>query len=96
MAESADVMEVIFEHCGLLRLDSLKRVCRLWHDLARAMPKRWATATITGHLSESNAMYATFALCQMAVGLPWLTDSVTLYGASTSLNFTRLLTLPPR
>ena len=40
LAESADVLEVVFEHCGLLCLDTLMRVCRLWYDLARAMPER--------------------------------------------------------
>ena len=46
VAQSADVLEVIFEHCGLLYLDSLKLVCRLWRDLACALPERWATASI--------------------------------------------------
>ena len=55
VAESGDVLEVIFEHCGLQRLDTLMRVCRLWYDLARAMPTRWATASIAGHLGVFNA-----------------------------------------
>jgi len=50
VAENADVMEVIFEHCGLPRLDTLQRVCRSWYALARDMPARWATACIAGHL----------------------------------------------
>ena len=53
VAESADVLEVIFEHCGLLHLDTLKCVCRLWNDLARTMPTWWATASITGHLCDA-------------------------------------------
>ena len=50
VAESADVLEVIFEHCGLKRLDTLKLVCKLWYDLALAMSTRWATATIAGNI----------------------------------------------
>ena len=50
VVESGDVLEVIFEHCGLQHLDTLKSVCKLWYDLARAMPPWWATATIAGHI----------------------------------------------
>jgi len=50
VAENVDVMEVIFEHCGLPRLDTLKRVCRSWYALARDMRARWATAFIAEHL----------------------------------------------
>jgi hypothetical protein len=55
LAESNDVLEVIFERCGLLCLDTLMRVCRLWRDLARAMPARWAMASIAGHLGDVSA-----------------------------------------
>ena len=56
VADSSDVLEIIFEHCGLLFLDTLQLVCRNWHDLARMMPALWATATIDGQLG--NPMYA--------------------------------------
>jgi len=50
VAENTDVLEVIFEHCGLLHLRTLKCVCKPWCALAREMPTRWATASIAGHL----------------------------------------------
>ena len=54
VAKFDDVLKVIFEHSGLLCLDTLMRVCRLWYDLARALPTRWATSTITGHLGDES------------------------------------------
>jgi len=50
VAENTDVLEVIFEHCGLPCLRTLKRVCKPWCALAREMPTRWSTASIAGHL----------------------------------------------
>jgi hypothetical protein len=51
VAESPDILEVIFEHCGLVRLASqLRRVHSSWRDLADAMPRRWATAIVAGQL----------------------------------------------
>jgi len=50
VAENTDVLDVIFEQCGLTHLRTLKRVCKLWCALDREMPARWATASIAGHL----------------------------------------------
>ena len=51
VCETADLLEIIFAHCGLLRLETqLKRVNRLWRTLARQMPARWAAAGTAGIL----------------------------------------------
>ena len=71
------MLEVVFEHCGLDRLDTLKLVCRLWHDLACAMPARWATASIAGHFGDD---FAGMNL-QFAVHLPGFGGLVVLDGA---------------
>jgi len=59
VTENTDVLEVIFEHCGLLNLRTLKRVCKAWCALAREMPTRWATAS-TGRLpaGDDHTVYA--------------------------------------
>jgi len=63
VAENTDVLEVIFEHCGLPSLRTLQRVCKPWCALAREMPTRWATASIAGHLhlDDEGVMEAHFA-----------------------------------
>ena len=38
VAENSDELEVIFEHCGLPRLRTLKRVCRLWVSPIKPSP----------------------------------------------------------
>ena len=65
VAESSDLLEVIFEHCGLLHLDTLKRVCRSWYNLARAMPTRWATATISGHMGDELEMMRAYCAARL-------------------------------
>jgi len=79
VTESADVMEFVFEHCGLRGLDTLKRVCKLWHNLARALPTRWATAYIAGHLGDVSThqrlMDAQFAVCLPDAGALIVADS---------------------
>jgi len=74
VAEVTDVLEVIFEHCGLPRLDTLKRVCKPWCALVREMPARWASATIAGNLGadgeSSGDMDLQFVHAHFAVRLP--------------------------
>ena len=63
VAESADELAIIFEQCGLRHLDTFQRLCRLWRDLARAMPTRWATAYIAALLDTTSwRMIAQFAV----------------------------------
>lgn len=73
VAESPDVLEVIFEHCGLVRVGTeLRRVHSSWRDLADTLPRRWATATIAGRLGNFGAGPAELELDdpECAVHLP--------------------------
>ena len=81
VAESFDLLEVIVEHCGLLRLDTLKRVCRscgtIWPARCRRGGQRppsvdiWAT-------SWKRCVPVVLRIFQTAVGFPWLPNQTLL------------------
>jgi hypothetical protein len=71
VAESPDVLEVIFEHCGLVRVVSqLRRVNSTWRELADSLPRRWATVAIAGHLGDYGNRPAELDDPECAVHLP--------------------------